>query len=327
MEQPIALLLRVGHGPASSTRDGLERRVDLIAVQPDDRGGQERRAADTLPAVHENGPAAREVGSQPSDRSVELRGDEARRRVEGSERWPRHAGTMPTSRGRRYRTIGGGPTRVAVASGVGQDVAVAGPHRARYERLAIGTAAAAGLLVVGLFALLARDYAYVRWPPDRVWFPDGATADVAFVPSGDPGERTRRAVALLKAGRVKALVFSGAGYGGDSGYELARWAVDWGAPPDRVYVEPNATTTVENVRLGRALLAELGAERVVAVTHRSHAPRVAWLFEEVPGTPSQVWVEPVTTPGRRISWVREALKMLYSRLELAGWAPGRPRPS
>jgi uncharacterized SAM-binding protein YcdF (DUF218 family) len=93
-----------------------------------------------------------------------------------------------------------------------------------------------------------------------------------------------------------------------------------------VYVEPDATTTVENVRLGRALLAELGAHRVVAVTHRSHAPRVAWLFAQVPGTPKHVWVEPVTTPGRRVSWLREALKMLYSRLELAGWAPGRARP-
>jgi uncharacterized SAM-binding protein YcdF (DUF218 family) len=217
-------------------------------------------------------------------------------------------------------------TSVAVASELGHDAAVARLHRTRYRPLGIGAAAAAGLLVVGLVALLARDYAYVRWPPGRIWFPEEATADVAFVPSGDPGERTRRAVELLEAGRVKALVFSGAGYGGDNGYELARWAVDWGAPPDRVYVEPDATTTVENVRLGRALLAELGAHRVVAVTHRSHAPRVAWLFAQVPGTPKHVWVEPVTTPGRRVSWLREALKMLYSRLELAGWAPGRARP-
>lgn len=187
-----------------------------------------------------------------------------------------------------------------------------------------GALAVAGAIpIVAFSALLVRDYAYVRWPPEQIWFPADATADAAFVPSGDPGERTRRAVALLRTGRVQAIVFSGAGYGGDNAYELARWAVDWGAPPDRVYVEPAATTTVENVRLGRTVLAELGVERVVAVTHRSHAPRVAWLLEHVSGTPEARWVEPVTTPGRRVSWVRAALKMLYSRLELAGWAPGR----
>lgn len=188
------------------------------------------------------------------------------------------------------------------------------------------TGAGAALLLSAAFALLARDYGYVRWPPERIWFPGDGTADVAFVPSGDPGERTRRAVELWKAGRVKALVFSGAGHGGDNGYELARWAVDWGVPADRVHVEPHATTTVENVRLGRDLLADLGAERVVAVTHRSHAPRVAWLFANVPDTPARVWVEPVTTPGRSVSWARAALQMLYSRLELAGWAPGRGSP-
>lgn len=194
----------------------------------------------------------------------------------------------------------------------------------RWSRtVAAGALTLAGFIGVGGAALVARDYVYVRWPPDELWFPPDARADVAFVPSGDPGDRTRRAVELFREGRVQAVVFSGAGYGGDNAHVLAKWAVDWGLPPDRAYVEPRATTTVENVQLSRALLREMGVERVVAVTHRSHAPRVAWLFAHVPGTPPEAWVEPVNTPGREVSWLREALKMLYSRLELAGWAPGR----
>ena len=118
--------------------------------------------------------------------------------------------------------------------------------------------------------------------PPRLVFEPGARAELALVPSGDVGERTRAAVRLLEAGRIEGILFSGAGHGGDSGAVLAAYARDLGAPPDRVWVEPHATSTYQNVRLGLAWIRARRPDlrRLVVVTSATHAARAGLVAEK-----------------------------------------------
>lgn len=103
---------------------------------------------------------------------------------------------------------------------------------------------------------------------------------VAWVPSGDPeNRRTRKAVELLRAKQVRAIVLSGHGFGGDSAWVLARFATELGARPEDLVVEPSATSTSENVALSVPLFEALGASFVVAIPSAPNARRVGLLLE------------------------------------------------
>lgn len=141
-------------------------------------------------------------------------------------------------------------------------------------------------------------------------------ADLVFLPSGDPGARTDKGVALYQAG-VPRLLFSGAGYGGDDARNLAAQAIAHGVPEAAISLELEATTTAENMRLSRPILERLGARRVVLVTGRGHAARALCAARKAwPGVDVKVAVAEgeASTFGAR---VREALKYLRY------WATGR----
>lgn len=168
-----------------------------------------------------------------------------------------------------------------------------------------------GALVVG------RDLVQAGRVPARFALEAGARAEVALVPSGDPGgARTLAAARLYREGRAERLVLSGAGYGGDAATVLAAVARAAGVPEDRLLVETEATTTYENVRLG---LLRLGAppRSLVVVTSLRHATRAGLVAERLaPGT--RVWVVAVPDDFGPSTRLREAAALLAYRAR--GWA-------
>ncbi|MEV6711133.1 YdcF family protein [Lentzea sp. NPDC051208] len=84
-----------------------------------------------------------------------------------------------------------------------------------------------------------------------------------------------------EAGRSPVIVVSG-GQGSDEqvseAFAMSRYLLERGVPEDDVVLEDQATTTEENLRYSKALLAERGLNgRVVAVTNNYHVFRTAVL--------------------------------------------------
>jgi len=180
------------------------------------------------------------------------------------------------------------------------------------RRLAWGLGAALTVLL----AAYLRDVATVLRPPGALAWRVGDHAEVALVPSGDAGARTRGAVALLAAGGADRIVFSGAGYGGDDAEQLAHLAKALGAPAERLWVEPAATNTFENMAFTRALLERRGArpECLVVVTSRAHAARAGLVARHL-ALASRVRVLAVSEP-REGAWevAREGAALFTYRL-------------
>lgn len=101
----------------------------------------------------------------------------------------------------------------------------------------------------------------------------------AVWPGGEPSPALRRragqAAALWRRGEVEALVPCG-GLGRHAPTEaeaMRRLLVEAGVPDAAIHPEGRSRSTHENLLLARPILARLGAERVVIVTDRTHAPR------------------------------------------------------
>ncbi|MCC7384150.1 MAG: YdcF family protein [Deltaproteobacteria bacterium] len=146
------------------------------------------------------------------------------------------------------------------------------------------------------FALLFAQQIYaVTWVPRAGLVPEGWMADVALVLSGDPGGlRTLAAGALVKAGRARRLMITGAGAGGDSSRVLAQQALNDGLSPELLILEERATSTWENMEFSHPVLRGAGARRVVIVTSRVHARRAYFVARRVMSD-LDVCVEPVDT--------------------------------
>lgn len=101
-----------------------------------------------------------------------------------------------------------------------------------------------------------------------------AAADAALVLSGDVDYlRVRRAAGLQRSGRVRFLLVTGAGVGGDSGRELASQARRLGVPDDAIVIEDRSTTTRENVLNAAPIVGGRGWTHVLLVTSASHMGR------------------------------------------------------
>ncbi len=169
-------------------------------------------------------------------------------------------------------------------------------------RLRKGLVGLAGVATFGLLGL-AFSARLVMDPPQQLWFPTDATADLALVLSGDPGEqRTRAATRLLLKARVDHLLISGRGYGGDSAELLAQTAYALGAAPEKVWVESQAQTTFENLDLSLKLLKrrDPGLKTLVIITGQTHMARAGLVAERL-APHLRVWVLPVPEPlGYRV---------------------------
>jgi uncharacterized SAM-binding protein YcdF (DUF218 family) len=172
--------------------------------------------------------------------------------------------------------------------------------------------ATASALLLGLFLWSLADV--LLGAQNR--FPNDAQADFALVPSGDAGQRSRRAAELFLEGRVDRILFTGKGYGGDAATVLARNVRRLGIPESRLLSETEATTTCQNFRNTAPILRAHRVESVVVVTDTFHSARVAW-HARSEGFPklAQLWIDPVSA-GRHpwTVWVREALKLCSTRL-------------
>ncbi len=132
----------------------------------------------------------------------------------------------------------------------------------------------------------------------------GPRSDAALLLSGDVDYlRLRRAVELYREGRLRLLVLTGAGIGGDSALAMREFAARrLGVPPEAMLLEPRSTTTRENLEFAAPLLRQSGVSRVALVTSTSHmgralrtarrlVPDLEWVPVPVDdaGPPSRIW--------------------------------------
>ncbi|WP_423821969.1 YdcF family protein [Salinisphaera sp. SPP-AMP-43] len=145
-------------------------------------------------------------------------------------------------------------------------------HRGKIHRL---LAMAVLLPALGLAALATADIlgiGHIPAPCSR----HHLAHTTALVLSGAPRyRRTQQAIALYRRNEVDRIVFSGAGYGGDSARRLAHEARRRGIPDTHIDIEDRARSTAQNFRYACALESVSTAPRVAIVTDRFHAYR-AW---------------------------------------------------
>jgi len=147
-------------------------------------------------------------------------------------------------------------------------------------------------------------------------------AQVALVLSGDVDyRRVERAVELYRQGRVRALMVTGAGVGGDSAVELAKVALAGGVAATDLVVEPRSVSTRENVLRSVDVLRRRGWRRIALVTSSSHMRRALGVARRA--APELEWVAvPVPDPGhaRRIYRARVQEWVKWGWYLTRGWA-------
>jgi uncharacterized SAM-binding protein YcdF (DUF218 family) len=147
-------------------------------------------------------------------------------------------------------------------------------------------------------------------------------APVALVLSGDVDyRRVGRAAELYREGRVRSLLVTGAGVGGDSAVELARQATAQGVARGDVLVEPRSTSTRENLLRSTALLRQRQWHRVALVTSTSHMRRALGAARRA--GPELEWLAvPVPDPGPRTRIYKARLQewVKWAWYLARGWA-------
>ncbi|MEL6217895.1 MAG: YdcF family protein [Pseudomonadota bacterium] len=139
--------------------------------------------------------------------------------------------------------------------------------------------------------------------------------------------RVAAGVALLEAGKIERLIFSG-GLGGNhpetpAAMLMRDHALALGAPAEALSVEPHAVSTFENLRFAFPMAAAMGADRLVLVSDPSHLAR-SWALARFLGRPdvalvSAHGVETVWWPHRVVGLGREALAWWLNIGKAAAW--------
>ncbi len=151
----------------------------------------------------------------------------------------------------------------------------------------------------------------------------GPPSDAALVLSGDVDYlRLKRAAALYHEGRVRLLVLTGAGIGGDSALLMREFAEHrLGVPALAMVQEERSSTTRENLEFAAPLLRQAGVSRVALVTSSSHMGRALRAARKL--VPDLEWVPvPVDDAGPRSRVWRTRLQE-WGKLAgywLRGWA-------
>jgi uncharacterized SAM-binding protein YcdF (DUF218 family) len=108
-------------------------------------------------------------------------------------------------------------------------------------------------------------------------------AGLDFPSWGDGVNRFTVGVALIRAGKAGAIVFSRAGYPWEKprvteGDVLRVQAIAMGVPAEKIVLTPLVADTADEARAAAALCREHGWKHVLLVTSGWHMPRAAWLF-------------------------------------------------
>jgi uncharacterized SAM-binding protein YcdF (DUF218 family) len=109
-------------------------------------------------------------------------------------------------------------------------------------------------------------------------------AGVDFPSWGDGVNRFTVGVALIRAGKAGAIVFSRAGYPWEKtrvteGDVLRMQAIAMGVPAEKIVLTPLVGDTADEARAAAALCREHGWKHVLLVTSGWHMPRADWLFK------------------------------------------------
>jgi uncharacterized SAM-binding protein YcdF (DUF218 family) len=147
-------------------------------------------------------------------------------------------------------------------------------------------------------------------------------ADAAVVLSGDVDYlRVKHGAELVQQGRVKALLLTGAGVGGDSAEAMKGEAMAAGVPASAIVLETASTSTRENFAFAAPIIRDRGWRRIALVTSQSHMARALATARRT--MPEIEWIaSPVKDAGapdraRRLR-AGEALKLLWYKAR--GWA-------
>lgn len=177
----------------------------------------------------------------------------------------------------------------------------------------------AGALVL---AIIGTAIAAVASRPQADITPATVQADAALVLSGDVEYlRIKHAAGLVKAGRVKAILLTGQGVGGDSAEEMRVEAIAAGVPADAIVLETASTTTRENLIFAAPLIKERGWRRIALVTSQSHLARA--LAAARKAMPEVEWVPvpvPDAGPATRVERLRAQERAKHLWYILRGWA-------
>jgi uncharacterized SAM-binding protein YcdF (DUF218 family) len=113
-------------------------------------------------------------------------------------------------------------------------------------------------------------------------------------------DRIRTACELYRDGLTKKLVLSG-GPGDGAIHEteaMRRYAIANGVRAEDIFIDRNGLNTEATVRNTTPLLQELGAKRVLAVSHFYHLPRIKLAYQ-------RAGLEVYTVPARQGRWMRQ----------------------
>lgn len=138
--------------------------------------------------------------------------------------------------------------------------------------------------------------------------------------------RVQAAVRLLEAGKADVLILSGNGprpWFGTVAEMMRDYALDVGVPPEKLIVEPDATTTVQNLIFSFRIADRNGYRRLALVSDAFHLPR-SWALAAWMGRPD---VELVSVDHRPWTWrpedaflnMREALAWWFNLGKVAAW--------
>ena len=151
-------------------------------------------------------------------------------------------------------------------------------------------------------------------PPRSSAPPAVVAADAALVLSGDVDYlRVNRAAELFRQGAVPVVIITGKGVGGDSAHAMREECLRRGVRADRLVLEPDSTSTRENMLFAAPLVRGRGFRRVALVTSAFHMGRAERAARRV--MPEVEWVPvPVKDAGppshqrrlRLLEWVKLA---------------------
>lgn len=123
------------------------------------------------------------------------------------------------------------------------------------------------------------DFLVIRDPVEPV--------DAVIAISGDgTGERARTAAALVRQGYGRWLMLSGSGRRpgappGNATAAMVRDALEAGIPRDRMLIDDQSWSTIDNARNSARLMQARHLTRAIVVTSPYHTRRAAWAFRSV----------------------------------------------
>jgi len=193
---------------------------------------------------------------------------------------------------------------------------------------ALGLLFLAGLLGFGLLV----------WQVDRLGRRDDARASDAIVvlgarvePNGHPGSdltsRVYHALDLWQAGYAPQIICTG-GFKDEPLSAAAvcrRFAIDWGMPPEQVWLADGARNTAEDAQATARVMAANGWHTAILVSHPLHLYRARWLFRragvEAVTSPTTTKTGQIFPPLRAWYATREAGAIVVTLLDGWGWLP------